>query len=319
MTVDGSGIGTVVVALGGNAIAPATEPDTPAVEIANISRTMVHLAELVASGARLIITHGNGPQVGAVLRKNEIARDELPPIPLDWCVAETQATIGFVIANALGWELEQRDLARPVVPIVSRVRVDADDPAFDAPTKPIGGYLTEEPEVRRREGNGQTFLHHAGRGWRRVVASPDPVESMDRRAAELLIEDGAVVVANGGGGVPVTADDQGRLHGIEAVIDKDLSAALLALEVGAGQLVILTDVQGVALGHGTPDERWLGRVDVGELRRHAATGEFAAGSMRPKVEAVCRFVERTGRRAAIGALSRARDVVAGDAGTQITT
>lgn len=309
--------GPVVVALGGNAIAPATEPDTPDVEIANITATMTHMAELVADGFDLIITHGNGPQVGAVLRKNELARHELPPIPLDWCVAETQATIGFVIANALGWELDRRGLARPVVPVVSRVRVAPDDPAFGRPSKPIGGYLDDEDEVRRRERDGQHFVHHPDRGWRRVVASPEPLESMDRRAAELLIEDGAVVVTNGGGGIPVTAGDDGRLHGVEAVIDKDLAASVLAVEVGAERLIILTDVDGVAVGYGTADARWLGDVSATELRDHGRRGEFAAGSMGPKVEAVCRFVERSGRSAAIGALGCATDVVRGDRGTQV--
>ena len=307
----------IVMALGGNAIAPVGQPDTPEVEIANVTRTMEPVAALVEEGAEVVITHGNGPQVGAVLRKNELARHELPPIPLDWCVAETQATIGFVVANALGWEFERRGIARPVVPIVSRVRVAADDAAFEQPTKPIGGYLSAEAEVRRRERDGQVFVHHEGRGWRRVVPSPQPLESLDRRGAELVLDDGGVVVANGGGGIPVVAGEDGRLHGVEAVVDKDLSAALLANEVGADRLVILTDVRGVALDHGTPDERWLGEVGVSELRAHSEAGEFGAGSMGPKVEAVCRFVERGGRRAMIGALDDALAVARGEAGTRV--
>lgn len=308
---------SLVIALGGNAIAPADGPDTPEVEITNIWRTMAAIAELVAQGFRVVITHGNGPQVGAVLRKQELARHELPAIPLDWCVAETQATIGFLVANALGWELEHRGVARPVVPVVSRVRVAADDPAFAQPTKPIGGWLTDEAEVRRRRHDGQVFVHRDGTGWRRVVPSPEPLESLDRRAAELLLEDDAVVVANGGGGVPVVIGSDGRLQGVEAVIDKDLSSALFAQEIGADRLIILTDVRGVAVGHGTTDERWLGRVGVEELRAYARVGEFGSGSMAPKVEAACRFVEGGGQTAAIGALDDVLEVARGRSGTQV--
>ncbi|MDX1621238.1 MAG: carbamate kinase [Nitriliruptorales bacterium] len=307
----------IVVALGGNAIAPAGQPDTPEVEISNVRRTMAPLAELVDRGFEVVITHGNGPQVGAVLRKNELARHELPPIPLDWCVAETQATIGFLVANALGWELERRGVGRPVVPVVSRVRVSRDDSAFARPSKPIGGYLQDPDEIRRRQQDGEVFVHHGERGWRRVVPSPEPLESLDRRAAELLLEDGAVVVANGGGGIPVTIGEDGRFEGVEAVVDKDLSAALLAAEVGADRLVILTDVRGVALDHGDETERWLEEVGVEDLRRYSGEGQFGTGSMAPKVEAACRFLEQGGELAVIGSLDDALDVTFGRAGTRV--
>jgi carbamate kinase len=307
-----------VIALGGNAISPAGTAGTAAEQTVNIHRTMAQVAELVAEGrTELVLTHGNGPQVGNVLIKNELARNVVPPVPLDWCVAQTQATIGFTIADTLGFELERRGAARPVVPVVSRVRVARDDPAWDAPSKPIGPYLHDAEEIARREGEGQAFSRVGDRGWRRVVPSPEPLESLDRPAVELLLDDGAIVVANGGGGIPVVGDGDGPLRGIEAVIDKDLAGALLAQEIGAVRFVVLTDVRGVAIGFGTAGERWLGRIPVADLREHQATGAFAAGSMGPKVEAVCRFVERTGCVGVIASLDDALDALHGAAGTQV--
>jgi carbamate kinase len=307
-----------VIALGGNAISPSSGAGTAAEQTTNLWRTMAGVAELVAEGhGQLVLTHGNGPQVGNVLIKNELARDVVPPVPLDWCVAQTQATIGFTIANTLGFELARRDLARPVVPVVSRVLVDVDDPAFHAPSKPIGPYLTDQAEVARGEAEGKQFQHLGERGWRRVVPSPEPLACLDRPAVELLLDDGAIVVANGGGGIPVV-DHQGRpLEGVEAVIDKDLAGALLAAEIGASVFAILTDVAGVAVGYGTPAERWLGEVSVAELRGHHAAGEFTAGSMGPKVEAACRFVERTGGSAVIAALDQAVGAVHATSGTRV--
>jgi carbamate kinase len=307
-----------VIALGGNAISPAGTAGTAAEQTTNVWRTMAHVAELVAEGlTELVLTHGNGPQVGNVLIKNELARDVVPPVPLDWCVAQTQATIGFTIANTLSHELALHDAQQPVVPVVSRVLVAADDPAFGDPTKPIGPYLTDETEVRRREADGQRFARQGERGWRRVVPSPDPLVSVDRPAVELLLDDGAIVVANGGGGIPVVEDADGPLRGVEAVIDKDLAGARLAEEIGATTFVILTDVEAVAVGYGTPGQRWLGEVTLDELRDHQARGEFSAGSMGPKVEAACRFVERTGGRAVIAALGESVAAAHGTAGTRV--
>ncbi|MFA9444969.1 carbamate kinase [Egicoccus sp. AB-alg6-2] len=306
-----------VLAFGGNAIAP-DGAGTAAQQTERLWSTMGQVAELVAEGrTALVLTHGNGPQVGNVLIKNELARDVVPPVPLDWCVAQTQATIGFTIADTLTYELAQRGLDQPVVPVVSRVLVAADDPGFGAPSKPIGPWLRDEAEVRRREAEGLAFTHVPGRGWRRLVASPQPLRSVDRPAVELLLDDGAIVVANGGGGIPVVDDGDGPLRGVEAVIDKDLAGALLAEEIGADSFAILTDVAGVAVDYGTPSQRWLETVTVAELREFAAQGQFGAGSMGPKVDAACRFVERTGRRAVIGALEDIVAAVHGDAGTQV--
>lgn len=308
----------IVIALGGNAIAPADRGGTAEEQIANISRSMALVAELVEAGAQVVLTHGNGPQVGNLLIKNELAREVVPPMPLDWCVAQTQATIGFVIASCLERELALRGCYLHVVPIVSRVEVGLDDPAWDMPTKPIGPWVADEVEaLGRAMETDQAWAGAGSKGWRRVVPSPEPRRLLDLFAARSLLEAGVVTVAVGGGGIPMVRDEDGRLRGVEAVVDKDSAGALLAAEVGATRFVILTDVGGVAVSYGTPDERWLEEVTVAELRALQAEGHFAAGSMGPKVEAICRFVERTGGRGAIGALDDLHDIAVGDAGTHV--
>lgn len=311
--------GRIVVALGGNAIAPAGTGGTAEEQTRNIARAMALLAELIVAGHELVITHGNGPQVGNLLLKNELAREVVPPMPLDWCVAETQATIGYQIIVALERELEARGSLRTVVPVISRVKVSRDDPAWDHPTKPIGPYVRDEAEVRRRrEQYGQTWVRQGDRGWRRVVPSPEPVVLLEPMTTNLLLDAGAVVVANGGGGIPMVEEPDGHLVGVEAVVDKDLAGSLLARQVGAESFVILTDVPGVAVAHGTPSERWLSEVTSTELRRLQDEGHFPPGSMGPKVEAALRFVEATGGSALIGALDDAVEVFAGTAGTRVT-
>lgn len=307
----------VVLALGGNAIAPAGTAGTATEQTAAICAAMEQVAHLLASVAlELVITHGNGPQVGNLLIKNELARDVVPPMPLDWCVAQTQATIGFTVANTLGDALRRAGVERPVIPLVSRVLVDADDPAFSAPHKPIGPHLSDEAQLTARRAEGVAFVA-TSRGWRRVVASPEPLASLDIGTVRRLLADGAVVVANGGGGVPTVRTADGSLHGVEAVIDKDLSGAMLAIELEADRLAILTDVAGVAIGFGTPHERWLAEVSVDELRTHAAGGAFGVGSMGPKVEAACRFVEATGGSAVIARLEDALEAIEGRVGTRV--
>ncbi|MCS7051455.1 MAG: carbamate kinase, partial [Thermomicrobium sp.] len=285
---------------------------------ANVDVTCRQLAELVLAGYELIVTHGNGPQVGNLLVKNELARDVVPPVPLHWCVAQTQATIGFMIQQALGFELRQRGSERVVATVVTRTEVSPDDPAWREPTKPIGLYYPEERAKEIMAATGQVWKPQGTRGWRRVVPSPEPLAIVDRPVIELLLAAGAIVVACGGGGIPVVRRPDGRYEGVEAVIDKDLAAALLAHELGADTLLILTDVPNVMLDYGTPAARPLQRVTAGELRRYHAEGQFAAGSMGPKVEAAIRFVTRAPhRRAVIAALDHARDAVEGRAGTLI--
>ena len=305
----------VVVALGGNALTGPDGDASPAAQQAAVELAMERVAELVAAGCEVVLTHGNGPQVGNLLTKNELAARVVPPVPLDWCVAQTQATIGFLVVTALERSLAARGLARPVAATVSRVLVDSADPAWRLPTKPIGRYVTEA-EAREHTARGQTWEARGPRGWRRVVPSPEPRELLDREVVLALVDRGAVVVAAGGGGIPMVAEG-GRLRAVEAVLDKDLSAALLAATVRAECLVIATDVEHAATGWGTPEQRPVGRVDPAGLRALAAAGHFASGSMGPKVEAAARFVEGGGRRAVITSLDRIADAPAGATGTVV--
>jgi carbamate kinase len=302
----------VLVALGGNAM---TSPDglaRPTDQIAAVQRAAERIAEVVATGARVVVTHGNGPQVGNLLVKNELAAAVVPPVPLDWCGAQTQGTIGFILLNALG-----RHLREPVAALVSRTLVDPEDAGFGTPSKPIGRYLPPA-EARVMIDHGQVWQDRGARGWRRVVASPEPVEALDAPAVATLLAAGYIVVAGGGGGIPVVRDPDGTLRGVEAVIDKDLNAALLGRAIGADVLAIASDVPAAMLDWGTPQARPLGPVEVGQLRRYAAEGHFPAGSMGPKVEAACRFVEHGGERAVICTLDQIAEAVAGRAGTVVT-
>ena len=304
----------VIVALGGNAIAGPGSADPEAQERA-VDRAAGQIARLLAEGYDVVVTHGNGPQVGNLLVKNDLARGVVPPVPLDWCVAQTQATLGFLLVSALEAALESRGIDRMVAALVTRVRVDRDDPGWSVPSKPIGRYLPQTEAWARIE-RGEHWEPSGAKGWRRVVPSPQPREILDVRTIIHLVEAGAVVVAAGGGGIPMLNDD-GRPLGVEAVIDKDRTAALLGEAVEADVLVIATDVAGVAVGFGTGDERWLGGTTPDELRTLAAEGHFGSGSMGPKVEAAASFVDRTAGRAVIAPLDSILEAVAGTAGTTV--
>ncbi|GAA1937148.1 carbamate kinase [Nocardioides hwasunensis] len=306
----------VLLALGGNAMTNADGRARPEDQIAAAGVAMAAVAGLLEHDHEVVITHGNGPQVGNLLVKNELAAAVVPPVPLDWCGAQTQATLGFVLMDALDHELATRSVQRRSAAVVTRTLVDADDAGFTTPTKPIGRHLPEA-DARLLMSHGETWEDRGEKGWRRVVASPEPLEILDAPAVLALIEAGFVVVANGGGGIPVVRRPDGSLGGVEAVIDKDLGAALLAQTTEADVLVIATDVPNAVIGWGTPDARPLGTVSVAELRGHAADGHFASGSMGPKVDAICRFVEATGSRGVITSLDQITAAVAGDAGTVV--
>ena len=307
---------TWVVALGGNAIQRPGTRGTYADQMDAVRETARVLAGIIDSGrARVVITHGNGPQVGAILLQNELAADQVPPVPLDACGAQSQGLLGYLLAQALTTAFGPS--GPPVVNVLTRVQVDPGDPAFANPEKPIGRYYSDAQaeEGRRR---GWTMRHDAARGgWRRVVASPEPRTILELDAVRTLLDAGFVVVAGGGGGVPVVRDGD-AWAGAEAVIDKDLASALLADALGADGLFILTDVEAVAVDFGKPGQRFLGEVGIEELRRHQADGQFAGGSMGPKVEAVLRFVQGgPGRLGVIGSLDAAAEVLAGRAGTRV--
>jgi carbamate kinase len=306
----------VLLALGGNAMTSADGRARVNDQIAAARVAMTAVVDLIAEEVDVVITHGNGPQVGNLLVKNELAAAVVPPVPLDWCGAQTQATLGFVLTNALDAALAKRSIDRRTAALVTRTEVAADDAGFTRPTKPVGRYLSRE-EAEVLIAHGETWEDRGERGWRRVVASPEPREIVDAPAVQALVEAGFVVVANGGGGIPVVRDPDGALRGVEAVIDKDLGAALLARTVAADVLVVATDVPQAVLRFGTPDAEPIGRVTVAELRALAGEGHFASGSMGPKVDAVCRFVEQGGQRAVITNLENIVEGVAGNAGTVV--
>lgn len=307
----------IVVALGGNAIVQAGQRGTAEEQEANVAATCAQIAAMIDAGYGVVLTHGNGPQVGNLLVKNELARDVVPAMPLDWCVAQTQATIGYMIQQNLGRDLARRGQSRIVATLVTRTEVSPDDPAWERPTKPIGLYESEERARQIMAVTGQTWAPQGDRGWRRLAASPNPVAIVDRDSILALIDDGAIVTCCGGGGIPVVRQD-GGWQGGDAVIDKDLAAALLASVVGAETLLILTDVEFAILNYGTPKAEPLHRVTASQLRQYQDEGHFASGSMGPKIEAAVRFIEQGGQRAIISALDAALAALEGHTGTQVT-
>jgi carbamate kinase len=304
----------LVIALGGNAMTASDGSARPADQQAAIDQAAEPIAELALAGHQLLLTHGNGPQVGNLLVKNELAAAVVPPVPLDWCGAQTQATIGLLVMNALDRALAARGSPAATAALVSRTLVDADDPGFSRPSKPIGRYLPAA-EAALMISHGQHWRDRGERGWRRVVASPEPLECLDSAAALALLAAGYLVVCSGGGGIPVVRDGPHGYRGVEAVVDKDLTAALLAASVQADRLVIATDVAQVMLDYGTERARPLGRVPVAELEALTERGAFDAGSMAPKVTAACRFVRATGRPATITALATLDAALSGRVGT----
>jgi len=311
--------GLVLVALGGNALLRKGERGTFEEQYGNIRRVAEHFTALIEAGYDLVITHGNGPQVGASILRHEAGEraHEIPALPMHVCTAETQGFIGFMIQQALENELAVRGLRRCVVTLVTRTRVDAGAPAFRSPEKPIGPHYTaEEVERIRRERPDWTLVEDCGRGYRRVVPSPDPMSVLEADAILSLVERRFIVVAAGGGGIPV-ADETGAMRGVDAVVDKDLASERLATYIGAERFVILTDVDAAYLNYGRPDQRKLGYVGVSEMRRYYAEGHFKAGSMGPKVLAAIRFVENGGREAIIAKLDRLMEAIAGEDGTHV--
>ena len=306
----------VLLALGGNAMTAADGRARPDDQVAAATVAAGAVTRVLARDADVVVTHGNGPQVGNLLVKNELAARVVPPVPLDWCGAQTQGTLGFVLTTALDAALAGAGIGRRTAAVVTRTVVADDDPGFTRPTKPVGRYLPAAEAAVLVE-HGQIWEDRGEKGWRRMVASPEPVEIVDGAAARALVDAGFVVVAGGGGGIPVVRGADGTLSGVEAVIDKDLGAALLARTVGADVLVIGTDVPRAVLRFGSPSAEPLGVVGVDKMRAYAAEGHFAGGSMGPKVDAACRFVEHGGTRAVITDLAHIADAITGDAGTVV--
>lgn len=308
----------VVVALGGNALSPSGGTGDVREMRAALEATADALADLVEREVSLVVTHGNGPQVGRILLQQEYAAAQVPPMPMDVCGAQSQGQIGYLLAQTLDTAMSRRGLAARALCLVTQVVVDGRDPAFRRPTKPVGPSYERKDAQRIAHETGHVFRVMPDKRWRRTVASPSPQRIVEAEPLRQIVEAGHVVVAAGGGGVPVVEVGD-ELHGVEAVIDKDLTASRLALLVGADQLVILTEVSRVQVGYGTPAARELARLTVAEAQDLLAAGEFPDGSMGPKVRACVDFISGGGGRAVIGALSEVRDVVFGDAGTVFET
>jgi carbamate kinase len=306
---------SAVVAIGGNSLIRAGEKGTIAEQLANVRETSAALVALLREGLDLVVTHGNGPQVGAALLRTERAADEVYRLPLDVCVATTQGEIGYLLQQALSEQLATAGLARPVVTMLSQVVVAHDDPALNHPTKPIGPFYSQRDAEQRRDRFGWAIVEDAARGWRRVVPSPHPLEVIEEPAIRDLVRSGALVIACGGGGIPVVRAN-GHFRGIDAVIDKDAASALLATKLVADLLIISTDVDRVYLDYRSDRRRPLDRVCAAELRRHLEAGQFPPGSMGPKIAAAIRFVDGGGR-AIITSPERLVDAVRGHAGTQV--
>jgi carbamate kinase len=308
----------VLITLGGNAILPARGTGTFEEQSAITRLTMQPIAELIRQGVEVVLSHGNGPIVGNILIRNEAVRDQIAPMPLDVCGADSQGGIGYMMQQSLQNELERIGLGdRLVVTLVTQVVVDERDPAFRRPTKPIGPFYAEERARTLAREKGWTIVEDAGRGYRRVVPSPKPLEVVEIAAVRRIVEEGGVAIACGGGGIPVSRQWDGSLHGVEAVIDKDLASSLLARLLGCEQLVIITGVDRVALHFGKPEQRDLEVAVADELERWMAEGQFPAGSMGPKIQAAIEFVRGGGREVLITTPERLLDALAGRTGTRI--
>ena len=308
----------LVIAIGGNSLIPDGDHESVQDQYLAAAETDDHIASLVQQGWDVAISHGNGPQVGFILRRSEMASSELHEVPLDFCGADTQGAIGYMLQQNLVNDFRQRGVTKSVATIVTQVEVDANDPAFAAPSKPIGSFMDEADAKRRQDEEGWDIREDAGRGWRRVVASPQPMRIVELEVIKDLLNAGVVTIAVGGGGIPVVTNANGDLEGIAAVIDKDLASALLAGQVDADLLLISTAVEQVALNFGTPEQKWVDQFTLAEVKEYLAEGgHFAEGSMAPKMRAVVQFLEAGGKEALITNPENLERAMAGETGTRI--
>ena len=305
----------VVVALGGHAFMASGEEARVEVYEKHASQICDHLMTLVGRNYNMVITHGNGPQVGQLLSKNELARETLPAEPLDVLVADTQGSLGYILQQAMLNTLRRRHLRRYVATFVTQVLVNTEDHAFLEPTKPVGAFFEEEEARRREKELGWDIVHQVNRGWRRVVPSPQPLKVIQWDTILLAARQGHLVIAGGGGGIPVKKDGQGNYEGVEAVVDKDLTSSVLATQIGADLLVILTDVPEVYLDYGKPTQRPLTALTIKQTERWLDEGQFAVGSMGPKVQAILSFLKAGGKRGLITTPDKLDDALDGVSGT----
>ena len=306
-----------VIAIGGNSLIADNSKRTVFDQYRAAGETSKHIAALVAAGYRVVITHGNGPQVGFILLRSDLAKDKLHEVPLESCVADTQGAIGYQVGQTLANELRNRGTERQIATVVTQVEVDPADPAFSAPTKPIGPFYSEAEAHRYEAENGWVLKEDAGRGWRRVVASPKPISIIEEETIRLLLDQGVVVIAVGGGGIPVVRDASGMLSGRAAVIDKDLASCLLAKNLHADLFIISTGVDKVAVDYKKPTQRDLDRLTVAEAEQYLAEGQFPAGSMGPKIAAAIDFLKAGGKEVIITQPHLLEEAIAGRNGTHL--
>ncbi|MBI2845283.1 MAG: carbamate kinase [Chloroflexi bacterium] len=305
-----------VVAIGGNSLIKDQDHQSTADQFQAMAETAIHIADLVEGGWEVAITHGNGPQVGFNLLRAEMAQEVLPPPPLDYSGAETQGGLGYIIQQTMGEELARRGIKKAVVTVVTQVVVDATDSAFQNPTKPVGLFYAQAEAKDLIAQKGWRMIEDAGRGWRRVVPSPIPVEIVEAPAIRALLEQGYIVTSVGGGGIPVVLED-GRLRGVEAVIDKDYASSLLARSIKADMFLISTAVEKVALNYGKPDQKFLDRLSLSEAKEYQAQGHFPAGSMGPKIQAALQYLEAGGKEVIITSPENIARALRGETGTHI--
>lgn len=309
--------GLAVVAVGGNALIKDKDHQTIPDQFEAAAETMGHIATMIEDGWDVVVTHGNGPQVGFILRRSEIASHELHEVPLDYCGADTQGSIGYMFQQALHNVFLERGIAKVPATVVTQTIVDEKDPAFQHPTKPIGSFMDEAQAKEKMAKEGWTMVEDAGRGWRRVVASPIPQTIVEAPAIRSLIDNDFVVIAVGGGGIPVMQKESGELVGVEAVIDKDFGSAILASMLEADLFLISTAVQKVAINFNKPDQKWLDTMTIEEAKKYLAEGQFAKGSMLPKIEAILKYFAKGGKKALITDPEHIKDALDGKTGTWI--
>jgi carbamate kinase len=306
-----------VLAIGGNSLIKDKDHIALSSQYQAVKATSKYIAELIAEGLSMVITHGNGPQVGFIYRRGELARHELPLIPLDICGADTQGAIGYMIQKALLNEFRERGITKKVTTVVTQTIVDRDDPSFEHPSKPIGSFMEEEEALTNKKEFGWQVAEDAGRGFRRVVPSPIPREIIELDVIGLLVKEGYIVIAVGGGGIPVIRDEHGDIEGVEAVIDKDLGSSLLARHLGADTFIISTSIDAVYLNFGKENQKSINRATLSEMKRYLAEGHFKPGSMKPKIEAIIQFLEGGGKKAIVTSPENLLKAVKGEAGTTI--
>ncbi len=309
--------GIAVVAVGGNSLIKDEKHKTIQDQYEASCESMHHIADMIQQGWDVVVTHGNGPQVGFILRRSEISQNELHEVPLDYCGADSQGAIGYMFERALYNEFRKRGMVKPVAAVVTQTIVSRTDKAFQNPSKPIGSFMTEAEARKRQENEGWTVVEDAGRGWRRVVASPIPQRIVEAPAIRSLIDGGFTVIGVGGGGIPVIELENGDLAGVEAVIDKDFGSSVLANLIQADLFIISTAVEKVAINFNKPDQKWLDRLTVAEAKKYMEEGHFAKGSMLPKVQAILRFLEAGGKQALITNPENISRALRGETGTWI--